>query len=174
MQLLRVSLFACVASATTLATRSAQAVNDGITGIDVAVRNLTQAVSAYNGGVLESQPFLDASIAVHNINRIATADAKASSRFTSAQSKAIVKNTQQSVGVSIPESVKVLMSKKDLFEEAQIRGIVLAFVNLLKFDHETFSLQVGKLLSLDQAVPGAAAAGKIDAVLQEAALFFTV
>ena len=76
------------------------------------------------------------------------------------------------MGVSIPESVKVLESKKPLFDEAQITSIVEAFAQLLKSDHETFSAATGTKLSADQLAGGLAAAEKIDVVLQEAALYF--
>lgn len=163
-----------LATALTLTPRDFNAVNSGITSIDLAVRNLTAAVTRYNGGILETDPIFTASVAVHNVNRIAFRDATTSTRFTSPQSKKVVANVNRSVGMSIPAGLKVLESKKDLFDEAMITPIVSAFVNLLKGDHETFSLAVGALLSADQAVPGAVAAGKIDAALQKASLFFAV
>lgn len=174
MHVLKLLLAATLTTASTLLPRDASTVNSDITGIDIAVRNLTSKVSAYNGGITPSDPIFTASIAVHNINRIGFHDALSSSRFTSAESKKIVNNVNKSVGVSIPAGLKVLESKKDLFDEAQITPVIGTFVNLLKSDHETFSAAVGKLLSVDQAVPGAAAAGKIDAALQEASLFFAV
>lgn len=52
--------------------------------------------------------------------------------------------------------------------------MVKATIDLLKTDHETFSLAVGAKLSLDQVAEGALAAGKIDTVLLGASLFYTV
>ncbi|KAK5165366.1 uncharacterized protein LTR77_008895 [Saxophila tyrrhenica] len=161
-------------SASITAKRDANAVYDDITGIDTAVRKLTSAINAYNGGITESTPVFDATIAVHAINRQGFSDAQASSPFTSAESKRIVQNVNQSVGKSIPASVQALEAKKPLFDQAQLSSVIEATVLLLKNDHETFSLAVGAKLSVDQAPAGLVAAGKIDAVLQEASLYYAV
>lgn len=162
----------------TIIPRDANAVYNDITGIDTAVRKLTAALTSYNGGILQSQPVFDASIAIHAINRKgfadATADATASSSFSSADSKRIVDHTNASVGKSIPASVKVLEAKKPLFDQAQVSSVIEATILLLKNDHETFSAAVGAKLSVDQAPAGVVAAGKIDAVLQEAAAYYAV
>ena len=156
----------------TLSKRDAQAVYKDISNIDAAVRKLTAVLTAYNGGILQSKPTFDASIDIHNVNRQGFADATASSSFTSAESKRIVDHVNESVGKSIPASVKVLEAKKPLFDQAQVSSLVEATIQLLKSDHETFSAAVGAKLSADQVAPGVAAAGKIDAVLQEAALYY--
>ena len=83
--------------AATLVTRDANAVYNDITGIDTAVRKLTAALNAYNGGILQSQPVFDATIAVHAINRQGYADATASSSFSSSDSKRIVSRDAHSV-----------------------------------------------------------------------------
>jgi hypothetical protein len=161
-------------AAATIAPRDANAVYNDITGIDTAVRKLTAALTSYNGGILQSQPVFDASIAIHAINRKGFADATASSSFSSADSKRIVDHTNASVGKSIPASVKVLEAKKPLFDQAQVSSVIEATILLLKNDHETFSAAVGAKLSVDQAPAGVVAAGKIDAVLQEAAAYYAV
>ena len=153
---------------------TAEDVNNDITGIDIAVRNLTAAVSAYQGGIQEANPIFAAALAVHDINRKGFRDANAAPRFTSAQSKVIVDNVNNSVGVSIPAGVEVIKAKKPLFDAAELTSLVKATIDLLKMDHETFSLAVGAKLSLDQVAGGAAGAGKIDASLQGASLFYTL
>ena len=155
-----------------IAKRDAQAVYDDITGIDRAVKKLTATLNGYNGGILQSQPVFDDSIAIHAVNRQGFADATASESLTSAESRRIVTHVNRSVGKSIPASVKVLEAKKPLFDDSQVSSVIEAAINLLKNDHETFSAAVGTKLSVDQAPAGAAAAGKIDAVLQEASLFY--
>ena len=152
--------------------RDANAVYNDITGIDKAVRKLTATLNNYNGGITQSEPVFDASIDIHAINRQGFADATASSSFSSAESKRIVDHVNQSVGKSIPASVKVLEAKKPLFDQAQVSSLIEATINLLKNDHETFSAAVGTKLSVDQAPAGAAAAAKIDAVLQEASVYY--
>lgn len=92
------------------------AVNADITGIDQAVRKLTAAVSAYQGGRQASEPIFAAAHEVHAINRKGFADANAAPQFTSAESKTIVQNVINSVGVSIPAGVKVIEAKKPLFD----------------------------------------------------------
>jgi len=139
---------------------------------DAAVRKLTAALNSYNGGILQSQPVFDATIAVHEINRQGFVDATASSSFSSSDSKRIVDHTNLSVGKSIPASVKVLESKKPLFDQAELSSLIEATILLLKNDHETFSAAVGMKLTVDEAPDGLAAAGKIDAVLQEASVYY--
>ncbi|KAF2212728.1 hypothetical protein CERZMDRAFT_97224 [Cercospora zeae-maydis SCOH1-5] len=175
MRFLNLLFLAPLAIAAPLQKRAtAQEVNNDVTGIDTAVRQLTAAVEAYQGGIEESSPVFDAALAVHAINRKGFADANAAPRFTSEESRIIVENVMNSVGVSIPAGVEVIKAKKPLFDEAQLSSLVKATIDLLKFDHETFSLAVGAKLSPDQIVPGAAAAGKIDLVLQGASLFYTL
>ena len=161
-------------AAAAIIPRDANQVNNDITGIDTAVRKLTAAINAYNVGVTQAQPVFDAGQAVHVVNRQGFADAQASSAFSSADSKRIVDNTNAGVGKDIPISVKALESKKPLFDQAGLSGRVESMILLLKNDHETFSLAVGAKLSPDQAPAGLVAAGKIDAVLQQAAAYYAV
>ncbi|KAF2720277.1 hypothetical protein K431DRAFT_285943 [Polychaeton citri CBS 116435] len=167
-------LLAPLALASAVLKRDAQSVYDDITAIDTNVRKLTAALTAYNGGIRETQPTFDASIAVHYVNREGFRHAYESASFSSADSKRIVDHVNDSVGVSIPAGLQVLEAKKPLFDDAQVSSLVKAAVDLLKYDHETFSAVVGTKLSLDQTAPGLAAAGKIDAALQAASLYYTV
>lgn len=105
-------LIAPLALASTLKRQSASATNAGITAISEAVELLTQAVNAYQGGILESGPVFNASLNVHRVNRAAKDAADASPRFSSAESKVIVQNVFDSVGVTIPISVKAIEAKK--------------------------------------------------------------
>ena len=173
MRLFHSLIFLPLALATTTITkRDAQAVYNDITGIDKAVRKLTPTLNAYDGGILQSEPVFDASIAIHAVNRQGFADATASSSFTSAELKRIVDRVNETVGKSIPASVEVLEAKKPLFDQAQVSSLIEATILLLKNDHETFSTAVGDKLSADQAASGVTAAGKIDAVLQEASVYY--
>ena len=54
-------------AAATIVPRDANAVYNDITGIDTAVLKLTAALNSYNGGILQSQPVFDATIAVHAV-----------------------------------------------------------------------------------------------------------
>ena len=86
----------------------------------------------------------------------------------------IVQNVMDSVGVSIPAGLEVVKAKKGLFDAAQLSSLVKATIDLLKTDHETFSVAVAAKLSLDQLAAAGVAAGKIDLALQGASLFYTV
>lgn len=79
-----------------------------------------------------------------------------------------------------------------LFDDAEITSLVKATIDLLQSDHRTFSLSTGMCLpdvadfprfglrflgaklSLDQVPGGLAGAGKIDAVLTGASLFYAL
>lgn len=105
-------LVAPLALASAVKRQTASATNDGITAISEAVLALTDAVNAYQGGVLESGPVFNASLNVHRVNRAAKDAADAAPRFSSAESKIIVENVMSSVGVTIPESVEAIKAKK--------------------------------------------------------------
>lgn len=144
-------------------TDNGAAVNQGITNIDIAERALTDRVRAYNGGILEVNPILEAFTQIHYVNRVATNAANTSSPFTQAESKAIADNVNDSVGVSIPINLALLESKKPLFDAAQVSSIIGSYINLIRFDHETFSTAVGLRLTPDQLAYAGAGAGKIEA-----------
>jgi hypothetical protein len=113
MKVFQLLLLAPFALAIPVAKRqSAQAVNNGITNIDTAVRELITSLNAYNGGILESQPVFDASVNIHKVNRDAKAAADASPRFNRQESQVIVQNVMDSVGVSIPQAVEIIKGKK--------------------------------------------------------------
>jgi hypothetical protein len=154
--------------------RDAKSVYDAISGIDAAVRKLTSALEAYQGGILESQPIFEASLAIHAVNRKGYAAANASPAFNAAESKQIVDHVNESVGLSIPISVKAIEAKKKLFDEAKLTSLVKATIDLLKSDHETFSLATGAKLALSQTSGGISGAGGIEAALQKASIYFAL
>ena len=172
MYALRLLILAPFALAAPINKRDAQTVDNDITGINTAVLKLTAALNAYSGGITQSEPVFDASIAIHAVNRQGFANAAASQSFTSVESKRIVDHVNDSVGISIPASVTILEAKKPLFDQAEVSSVIEATVELLKSDHETFSTAVGAKLSADQVGAGVAAAGKIDAVLQAASVYY--
>lgn len=154
------------------APADAQAIYNDITAIDTAVRRLTAALTAYPGGITPASPVFTQILAVHAANRQGFADANAAAPLTSAESRRIVQHVDDSVGVSIPASVQALEGRKAAFDAAELTSVVESTVLLLKNDHETFSAATGAKLSADQVAPGLVAAGKIDAVLQEASLYY--
>lgn len=105
-------LVAPLALASVVQRQSASATNAGITGISEAVEGLTRAVNAYQGGVLESAAVFNASLNVHRVNREAKAATDASPPFTSAESKVVVDNVNESVGVTIPIAAAAIKGKR--------------------------------------------------------------
>jgi hypothetical protein len=152
----------------------AKAVYDDISGIDTAVRQLTTVLNAYQGGILESRAIFDATLAIHAVNRKGYADANASAKFDAAESKQIVDHVNDSVGVSIPICVQAIETKKPLFDEAKLTSLVKATIDLLKSDHETFSLATGAKLAIGQITGGVSGAGGIESSLQKASLYFAL
>ncbi|KJX94924.1 hypothetical protein TI39_contig4149g00024 [Zymoseptoria brevis] len=175
MKLFNLLVLAPLALAAPLTKRqSAQATNQGITNIDTAVRELITQLNAYQGGILESRPVIDASVNIHKVNRDAKTAADASRRFNQQDSQVIVKNVMDSVGVSIPQAVEIIKAKKPVFDEAQVSSLVKATIDLLQYDHRTFSASVGAKLTLTTLPGGLAGAGGIDASLTGASLYYTV
>lgn len=146
-----------------------------ISAIDTAVHSLTSALTSYAGGINASLPVFAASLEIHRVNRAGfAANAGVAGPLSPADSDAVAQRVQDTVAVSIPEATKVLEAKKGLFDEAEISSLVLGTINLLKYDHETFSAGVGEKLSPGALPKALAGAGKVEAVLVEASLYYTV
>lgn len=76
------------------------------------------------------------------------------------------------MGIDIPNSVDVLESKKPLFQASFQDPVILAGLQLLKYDHDTFSAALMNKTTGDQ-VQGNAVVKKIDDALQNGIDFFS-
>ena len=160
-------------ASTALPPRSANAVYNDILGIHYAVLNLTSAVTAYQGGIQQASPVFSASLAVHAVNRRGYADAVSSTPFSAADSQRIADAVTSTVAISIPASVKVLEAKKPLFDAAEISSLVLSTIELLKYDHESFSAATAAKLTA-ALVEATAGAGIVEAALVEAVAYYSL
>lgn len=66
-------------------------------------------------------------------------DANLAPQFNEEDTRRIFDTVVETVGVSIPDDVQVLISKKANFEESGLVPVVLASLKLLINDHDTFS-----------------------------------
>lgn len=178
MYALRFLLLAPLAVSSTLHIRQsagAQQILQSITNIDTAVQGLITALNGYTGGVNQSLPVFGASLEIHRVNREGyEANMAVPGPLTSSESQMVDQRVNDTVGVSIPAATQILEDKKPLFDAAALSSLMPAVINLLKYDHETFSAVVGEKLSLDGLPGGLAGAGKIEAVLIAASAYYTL
>lgn len=80
--------------------------------------------------------------AIHVANRKGYVDANLAPQFDEADTRRIFDEVVETVGVSIPDDVQVLIGKKSAFESSGLTPVVLASLKLLLNDHDTFSAAV--------------------------------
>jgi hypothetical protein len=80
--------------------------------------------------------------AIHIANRKGYVDANLAPQFDEADTRRIFDTVVDTVGISIPDDVQVLIKKKPAFENSGLTPVVLASLKLLLNDHDTFSAAV--------------------------------
>lgn len=135
---------------------TAQDVISDINAINSGVLSLTGHVSSYNSGAFPTGlvggvPILADVVDIHVSNRKGYLDATTASKFSADDSDAIVNTVSSTVVTSIPNSVDVLKSKKQVFQQALLTPVVIASLELLLNDHDTFSAAVVDKLTVDAA-----------------------
>ncbi|KAK5120794.1 hypothetical protein LTR85_005860 [Meristemomyces frigidus] len=119
---------------------TAQTLMSDIKGIDAGVNALTASLIAYNGDIVSETPIAGDIAAIHLANRKGFADANLrATPFNTTDTIKIVDYTTDSVGYDIPRSVDILMTKKPDFEATGQDPVILAGLQLLLNDHDTFS-----------------------------------
>lgn len=151
------STFVTTISGNPLSKRgTAQDVINDVNAIQSGVLKLTADTSAFNSGsfltgLVEGIPILLDVVNIHIANRKGYLDATTAAPFSNSDSISLVNDVEATVVVSIPNGVNVLKSKKQLFQQAGQVPIVIASLELLLNDHDTFSAAVVAKLTLDAA-----------------------
>lgn len=154
-----------MASAIPLDRRAtANDVSQDVRNIDAGVRALTAHTAAYKGGsvpstLVQGTPILVDAATIHIANRKGFVDALAAPKFSTPDSQKILATVGTTVTISIPAGIEVLKSKKAAFQQSGLVPIILASLNLLLNDHDTFSAAVLQKLTLDPVGTAAAKAG---------------
>lgn len=144
---------------------TAQDVIADINAINSGVQTLTGDTAAFNGGnfltgLVSGTPVLLDVVNIHLANRKGYLDATtAIGKYSASDSSAIVNTVSSTVAITIPNSVDVLKSKKAAFQSAGQVPVVLASLELLLNDHDTFSAAVLNDLTVDTATLAQANAG---------------
>lgn len=118
-----------------------------VTNIHNGVLANKAATESYTGGnllttLVQGTPVLTTVGEIHFANRKGFADAKLAPQFGEGDTRAIFEHVVDTVGVSIPDDVDVLIGKKSAFEESGLVPVVVASLKLLINDHDTFSAAV--------------------------------
>ena len=182
-QLLCVSVLAAFTTSITASPvvkrGTAQDIISDVNAIDSGVKTQTSDVSSFNSGsfpasLLNGVPIFVDVVSIHVSNRKGFLDATTASTFSEDDSIAIVHTVENTVVVSIPNAVNILKSKKQLFEEAGQTPVVIASLELLLNDHDTFSAAVLEKLTLDANTLAEANAGValIHNALEDGIAFF--
>lgn len=143
------SLFTSLSFASALVPRivTADTLVKDIDNIHAGVLANTAATEAYEGGniittLVQGAPVIGTVAAIHVANREGFVDANLAPHFTEADTRRIFNEVVNTVGVSIPNDVQVLIGKKPQFEASGLVPVVLASLKLLLNDHDTFSAAV--------------------------------
>lgn len=150
----------------------AQTVTADVNAINAGVVNLNQNLEAYQGGLISQTPIAADFLEIEVANRKGYADANAAAPFTTTGSIALVNDVIATVGVTIPQSIQTLKEKKPLFEAAGEDGVIVSTLQILLYDHDTFSAAVGEKLTADQAA-AVAVVEEIHAAIQSGIDFYS-
>lgn len=122
-----------------------------VDGIDKGVESLRTHVAAYDGSLLSASPLLGDFLEITIANRAGFTNANLKQdAFNAADSTRIVEFVIDSVGNSIPAAVKETVAKKALFEGGGQSGLISGTLNVLLYEHDTFSAALQKKISADQ------------------------
>lgn len=139
-------LYATLTTASSLIPRiiSADTIIQDVSNIHEGVLANKRATESYTGGnllttLIQGTPVLGTVGAIHIANRKGFADANLAPQFDEEDTRRIFEHVVETVGVSIPDDVEVLIGKKERFEESALVPVVVASLRLLIRDHDTFS-----------------------------------
>lgn len=126
-------------------TASVETVYNTITKIDNAVLNLTAATQAYQGGFVQQLPLAIDFVPVHLATREGFYDSLLlPQNLTDADALLLIEHVNKTLSVDNPKAVKVLESKKSLFDSELSTPLIKAGLQLLLSDHLSFSDEVAK------------------------------
>lgn len=107
-----------------------------------------QAFTAvYTGGdlvtsLVEGTPVLATVADIHIVNRKGYVDANVSPKLDEGDTQRLFDHVRDTVGVSIPSDIQTVIEQKTAFEYSGMGPLVLAGLQLLINDHDTFSAAV--------------------------------
>ncbi|CZT18979.1 uncharacterized protein RCC_04824 [Ramularia collo-cygni] len=130
---------------------TADLIISNVDGIDNGVEHLRSHVAAYDGSLLSASPLVGDFLEITVANRAGFTNANLKAApFDAADSTRIVDFVIDSVGHSIPAAVKETVAKKELFVENGQGGLISGSLNVLLYEHDSFSAALQKKISADQ------------------------
>lgn len=164
---------------------TAELIISNVNGIQQGVQDLRRDVAAYNGTLLSEAPllgdFLEITIAnragytvrvawtIQLVHGMLTFFQNANLKtgvFDSADSASIVTDVIDTVGISIPAAVNETVAKKALFEQGGSGGLIEGTLEVLLYEHESFSTALQAKISEDQQARAQAVVDKIIDAIQ--------
>lgn len=136
-----------------------------VNAINTGVNDFRADLAKYDGSPISQTPLLADFAKIETANRKGYADANLATPFSKSDSKAIVQDVIETVGKTIPASIRELKAKKPLFQASGGDSVVVAQLKVLLYDHDTFSAAVSAKLTADLAA-GARVVAKIHDVIQ--------
>jgi hypothetical protein len=153
---LTLCLAASVSAAPILAPRavSTATLSSDITAIDNNVKTLMTAVKSYTGGlfgIIQLGSLVSAFNAVHSANRNAYSDAQSiSSTLSVADSTSLVNLVTATLMVDNPAAVELMKTKKNLFAQSLLTGVIENALETLLDDHTSLSAALVKWVAPNQ------------------------
>jgi hypothetical protein len=133
------ALAATVPLSTRAASPEAELILSDLISLDNSVLALKATIQNYTTGILPATPILFAISNVNTANRKCYLDSMLIGNQTVADSFTLVDYVRDTLAYDIPDTVKVLEGKKKQFKESGLDGAVVGSLELLKYDHESFS-----------------------------------
>ena len=120
-----------------------------LVNLDNSVKVFTATINNYTGGIPDATPILLAIGGVNAANRKAYYDSMAIANQSVADSLTIVNYVNDTLVKDIPAGVQTLEKKKQLFVDAGLTPVVVSNLELLKYDHESFSAVLASKAALE-------------------------
>lgn len=145
-----------------------------ITKINVAVDELTAQTQAYNGGFVQQLPLAIDFVPVHLATRKGFYDSLLlPDTLTDADAQRLIEHVNNTLSVGNPEAVRVLKTKKSLFDEEHSTPLIKAGLQLLLSDHLSFSNEVAKRVPAELQADGKEVIDIITVALEDGVTTFS-
>lgn len=130
---------------------TADLIVSNVEGINDGVKSLQSHVAAYDGSPLSEVPFVGDFLEITIANRAGYTNANLKpAAFNATDSERIVQYVIDTVGITIPAAVQETVAKKSLFEQGESSGLIVGSLQVLLYEHDTFSAALQQKISADQ------------------------
>ncbi|KAF7188112.1 hypothetical protein HII31_10586 [Pseudocercospora fuligena] len=149
-------------------------VYNDITDIDTHVLELTSTTAAYQGGLVGQLPIGVDFTPVHLATRKGFYDSlPLPAQISTSDAQRLIDHVNATLSKDNPKAVQVLKSKKPLFDASGSSPVIKSGLELLLFDHLSFSSEVAKRIPPALKADGQIVIDVITVALQDGINYFS-